>query len=536
MGGQDIGSIVKNLGTKPNGGFGNMFITNLIHSVPSPQSDILSEVQTGPTFDLHHMVQTIQSLTPDNGFRNGLGNDLTGGFQLGHFRDREHLDIFVTKNWRIYWADDNGNYDSTRFSVLKPHIRPGDFQDDGGIGGQIINPYITHFTNDTTDDIITTCYSDYIDNNDTLFLLLYRSSPLLDLKDTIYEDTSAASYTLSPDGSEYRYSAQGDFRGVGRDDLIIWNDSLNFTYIKNDQPFNIGEMAQEMWRDTLMTRWQNPILATQYGWALGTLTMRALPKNPGDNSVDWLPGITVDTQPNPELFFFRGGPEFGSHRITLDSAAYVLPDPGFGGVFNRGAGNCGDMTGTGNNVIGVGGVNSDFFFVTGQALDPYVDMELQWNQEGGGGPSDTLTANSDSLEDLLIGAFAYYTPTDVANGDTSESGSLWILYGSKQIPVRLNSQWADVKDIPQQNGAGIIFSPNPVTNGWSVATIVWPEGRDAVYEVQNVLGAVVQSGTLRMLGGAEQQRIYFSNLASGVYYITIRGTYAEARTKLVIAH
>ena len=108
------------------------------------------------------------------------------------------------------------------------------------------------------------------------------------------------------------------------------------------------------------------------------------------------------------------------------------------------------------------------------------------------------------------------------------------MYGSKNIPVHLNPQFADVKSIPQENGAGIAFSPNPVTRGWSVATILWPEAEMADYEVYNLLGEVVQSGTIRMLGGAEQQRIYFPNLASGVYEILIHGSFHEARARLVI--
>ena len=49
------------------------------------------------------------------------------------------------------------------------------------------------------------------------------------------------------------------------------------------------------------------------------------------------------------------------------------------------------------------------------------------------------------------------------------------------------------------------------------------------------LGNRVQAGDIRLLGGAEQQRIYFPDLASGVYVLIIHGASHEARAKLVIA-
>ncbi len=38
-----------------------------------------------------------------------------------------------------------------------------------------------------------------------------------------------------------------------------------------------------------------------------------------------------------------------------------------------------------------------------------------------------------------------------------------------------------------------------------------------------------------MLGGAEQIRLYFQNLPSGVYVIEVQGSSGKARVKLVIA-
>jgi hypothetical protein len=133
------GSIIKNLGPKPDGSFGNMFIGNISPSVA------LAQVATGPEFNLHQMKQFPQNLTNPGG--------QTGQFIYGHFRDRQHLDLF---NGRIYWADDNGNYDSTRFTVLKKNIPPGNL---GIEGGPILPWYVTHLTSDTVDDIMVSAYT-----------------------------------------------------------------------------------------------------------------------------------------------------------------------------------------------------------------------------------------------------------------------------------------------------------------------------------------------------------------------------------------
>ena len=100
----------------------------------------------------------------------------------------------------------------------------------------------------------------------------------------------------------------------------------------------------------------------------------------------------------------------------------------------------------------------------------------------------------------------------------------------------MNPQFADVHNVQQQEGTGIEFSPNPVTQGSCVATIVWPAPEVASYEVRDLLGKAVQTGTIRMFGGAEQERLSFHGLASGVYYFTVHGLHGTARAKLVIAH
>ncbi len=533
--------IIKNMGTKPDGSYGNILIGNL---VPPPSSIFfqytLTQVPTGPGFNLHQMVQYLQKLNAENGQTNlGATNSLSNGFILGHFRDQQHLDILA--GTQIYWADDNGNYDSTRFTVLTENIPLGN---SGIRGGPILPYYATHLTSDTIDDIVLSAYTDNTDtfppyvSHDTAYVVLFRGGQQLYGKDTVSEDTSALLYPMTPNSADFQYCTQADFRGVGRDDLIVSDIGTNLCYYKNDPPFSLSQFAQAVAKDTIFAEWQNPRLANDGTGEQTWFTMRALPKAAGDQSVDFIPvWDTVNTNGNvsPGIFIFRGGSDFGSHRITLDSAAFVIPQPSIFSDDNwpYNLEDAGDMTGTGNNVLHVCAYNSGYawttFYVTGKALNDKIDIYIDPGNFSEGTFGDTLTANADSLEDFLMGV-----PTAINPQGTLAPGALWLLYGSSQIPVHLNPEFSDVKSIPQENGAGLTLAPNPAQS-WSVATIVWPEAEDAEYEVYNILGSVVQSGPIRLLGGAEQQRIYFPNLASGVYVLIIHGSLNEARAKLVIA-
>jgi len=517
--GQNLGELVKNLGPKPDGSFGNMFIQNISPTVA------LAQVATGPTFNLHQMKQYVQSLVP-----NGT-NGVADGFTLGHFRDRSHLDILA--GGRIYWADDNGNYDSSSYTELWSHLR-GDR--DGW--GEIIAPFAGYFTRDTIEDIVYGLATDWVDiTKDTSYLMLYKGGESLYQQDTAYEDTSRQ---LFPNliNFPYRQALAGDFRGTGRSDIVIQGRTVqgdpgshdgDLFFFANDPPFSLEKLAQAINYDTLMAQWQDSI---EGGFMYA---IPVFPKNTSDHSADFVLLVAPASTGINAIYMFRGGSDFGSHRMTLDSAGFILLPPNLGYGTNNwpfAMGDAGDMTGTGNHVLYTSARNDfsdywwDNFFVMGEALDNKVDIYNSHPYSESIG--DTLTANDDSLEDYLFGLSWPDGPGGV------DGGALWLYYGTKEIPVHLNPQFADVKSIPQENGAGIMLSPNP-TQLWSVATIIWPEAENAEYEVYNILGNVMQKGNIRLLGGAEQQRIYFSNLASGVYMLVIHGESHEARVKLVIA-
>ncbi|HET6402160.1 MAG TPA: T9SS type A sorting domain-containing protein [Candidatus Kapabacteria bacterium] len=537
--GQEIGAlVVKNLGPKPDGSYGSILIDNLVPPPPpNPNTNYtFSQFATGRNFNLHQLNQQRQRLNPDPDWWSGFDNP-----RFIHFRDRAHLDLFVPER-TIYLADDAGNYDSTRFVTLLSSLHgvlPNNYFEN------FMPAYAARLTNDTLDDIVTGIITAWNDpTKDTTFLLLFKGRPNIKGGDMIYEDTSCQLYP-NLINNPYRMSIEGDFRGTGREDLISAIDSSpgmpgrygDLFFYANDPPFTLEKLAFALNYDTLLTGWQNPHLARSTG-ALVPFPAPVFPNHAKDHIADLIFSIQIDTEfaLNPyvgDLYFFRCGPGFGSHRITIDSAAYIIKCPK---IFSNtywplDITDAGDMTGTGNHVLytaaGVTGYAWDAFFVMGAALDDKIDIynRYEWSSRAG----DTLTANDDSLEDFL----EPLTDPNYQGGTPSTVGTLWLYYGSKQIPVRLNPKFADVRSIPQKNGAAIEFSPNPVTSGWSVATIVWPEAENAEYSVYDMLGRLCQHGPIRLLGGPEQQRIYFSSLSAGTYFYNITGARHTANARIV---
>jgi len=504
--GEGLGTFIYNLGPQPDGTPGNMLIDNV------------KVVATGPTFNLHDLKVKATANLPDVDPQY---------MRFGHFRNKTSVDILEWNSWVIYWADANGNYDIKNKTKLETHVIGN------GVvaGGSRFIAYISPLISDTVDDIVLGYgTNDSIESQDSMYLVLFSGGGTLAAKDTAYEDTSA---NFGPLNDDY-YTLQGDFRGSGRDDLLIVNIQFHRVrerdvyFYGNDPPFSLQKLANAIGRDTFWTSKDNKVMKdSDYAWLLepdNAIVMHLLPKKRGDNSVDLAAWIPTTNDSDNGIFIFRGGPTFGSHRLTIDSAVYVIIPPKTLGyeIWPGILTNAGDMTGTGKDVLYTGG-GSQFsadqnYYVTGEALDSKIDIFYG----GFGGLGDTLNANSDSLEDLLLG-----------NPSFGPNGTLWLIYGSKQIPVHLNPQFVDLVNLPVQGGTALSFSPNPAQT-WSVATIFWPEGEEASYEVYSLLGSIVQTGTIRMLGGAEQLRMYFPSLSSGVYEVLIHGSSHDARTKLVI--
>ncbi|MEP7234605.1 MAG: hypothetical protein ABI778_04845 [Ignavibacteriota bacterium] len=495
--GQGLGSFILNAGTPPGEANANMLIQGLPQNAP-----FLTAVKTGHSFDLHKL-----------NIRKQLDLDDKTIIRAGHFHDTKHLDLLALSRAtlsvpRIYWADDSGNYSKSR--VTYPVIsRVGD----DGFGLQM-SPYHAYLTSDTVEDLIMSFKIDYLDpHRDTDVLCFYKGGR------TLFEKGMAAKEdTMFLQGGMRRYNIQGDWRGTGREDLISEDGLGNALYYHNDRetPFSLAEFYRALRFDTLFARWQNPhFLGTDLGL---DVTMNALPRTAGDKSHDLLLTPSTDDNRNKGIWFFRGGSDFGSHRITLDSAVHIIRTPEFydpTAFFNldfpSGIINCGNMTGTGNNVIVVGGgiefTALLFFYVTGAALDDKVDMYYLLDPKPGG-TADTLTADSDNLGDLLVGHFAW-----------KGTGALFLVHGSKEIPVRLTS-------VREHDGRSLQDRIRIYPNIFSETTTLSFTTERSVpitIAIRDVLGRSVFEEKRYSIGGSETISLRLPLLPSGRYIVQASG-------------
>ena len=507
MDGQGLGGNQFSIGPGPNSPYNRIFMGGYPNNLAG--WDILS---SGPTFNLYDL-----NPPKSNFFK-------VGSLFQGHFHTPQLTDILWIKGglpW-IYWADMNGNYDSSRRTVLRYRSRPG--LPNGAYNYNVITPFIARMTSDTLDDIVLCCATSIEGGLDSQFVVLYQGgSSLYSSSDTVMND-EAAYLDDSIDfnkGYSTRYGKIGDFRGTGRQDYIGYGVPGNLFYFRNDPPFSLSKFADAMVHDTLYAPWQNPsvpaVPITQAYWQMAAV--KAFPKSKSDPSVDFVGGLSRIDDPNGSYSanFFRGGPDFGSHRLTAKDTDLCIRNPidniGFGGRPIP----CGDMTGTGNPVIAVGGGEPGFsycfFYVMGEAADQYVDME--YGQYYGGGPLDTLTADGDLLEDVINGNSFYRTE----GGTEAGVGTIEIIHGSRKIPVRLNPRFAKVTDAVR-TGDSLRIAPNPC----STHTIVtWESSCSGAVELQlyDVMGRQVYEERRPTTGTLESFSLDLPKLPNGEYFLVL---------------
>ncbi len=491
-------------------------IADTASNFPIQPSDVF---QGGPSFRLNAMHSIAK-----------LGIEMPY-CQFAHLRSKQYLDaVYHAGGWvTIYWSDLNGLYDTNRFTELQGGTRRDQHMGPDGA------PIIGKFSHDSTDDILMfydTAYSP------KAYLSWYDGQKLFG-KDTAFADSTMYFDTIGPySGGEVRVGIAADYRGTGRTSFIGGDYYLNTYFFANDPPFSISGFAHSMKTDTLWTHRENPQfgikarMGKQIYW--NSITMPLFPKASGDHSVDFLTlqFDSLDKANNyPEhIYCFKGGPQFGAKRFYLDSADYILHTPqefnipGFG-LDEFGMHNCGDMTGSGYNVLELYGeygnaLNSFFFFyVTGKALDSRVDMAYEIDPDGGG-LLDTLTADGDGLEDVIIGMPGYNSYADTQNKRLS-LGTIHVVHGSKQIPVHLNAQF-DVAQ-PQTQDATIELYPNPAKDNASII-LRGLEGEVVSIHVRDVLGRDVYSARHRCTSNAEVYRMDVSSLSAGSYSFQVQGS------------
>ncbi len=506
---ENLGAGLVNLGPNINGTYGEIAFAD--------SSAGLSVFKSWPDFSLHKLRKT-RNLYLSQYYRN---------YQFGHFHSTKYLDILATDDGgrnpaRIYWQDDKGEYDSTRYTILLSPIQGKTYNDYSSMRPS----YLPNLSSDSIQDIISMIV--IADSNETgkSYLLYFKGESLRNQAKTAYAD-STAFFDIGQ-----RVTVSGDFRGTGRIDMIAADNYVKFGqnyhnlfYYRNDPPFSMSRLLNSLKYDTLFAQWQNP---NNYN-NLNAITMSALSKQSGDSSNDFLLFFATDygrPQAIEEFRIFRGGKDFGSNRWTADSAAFVLHapyyyDPNYHALaFGYGLKDCGHMTGTKNHVLYIEGLldggfyGYEFFYVLGDAIDDKVDMFIGPIGNGGGASNqvDTIVADNDNLQDIIMGESGF--GLDAADAH----GSIYVIHGSRKIPERTRTVSTGVSGIEN-----ISIFPNPVTEGKFTLDLSSIEQQNLKVELWDLLGRKVYSEYIGEAFIRQFYSIFIPSLSSGTYILEIIG-------------
>jgi hypothetical protein len=517
--GQELGLEIKNLWPEPGNSFGRLTIS---------ESTVITTTfplyQTGPTFDLHHL----HAIDTFKMWFDGYGPDRV--FIRGHFRSQKYWDILYRYSstsddpLRIYWSDDQGNYDTSRYTLLEVKNQPG-----YKISYGEAQPYTAYMSSDSVEDIIAELKPYFVTSPDSVFFLYFKGGQRLKDQGSIAYADSMQFFDTIYEGTIYEFS-HGDYRGVGREDLIGSSSIGDVMFYKNDPPFSLQNFVRALKYDTLMAKWQNP----NYGSHLQSneFSMRAFKKAPGDSSVDFMPA------PNGWIYIYKGGPEFGSHRLLESEADFIIHSPSYYDTrfsflgFPARLYDCGDMTGTGNRVLFAGGAIDGsffgyfFFYVLGDVMDDKVDMFLgALGNNGDVNAVDTLTADGDNLQDVILGMSGYGKD----NGNQS-NGTVWVIHGSKKIPVKGST----VNEQGHYNTENISIYPNPVSDGRAMIDLSDVEPQELNITLWDLLGRKVYEDRIREQDKVTLRPLLLNSLQSGSYILKVNGKNFTKKMQLTV--
>ncbi len=479
----------------------------LMYGLPE-NPPFITAVSAGSTFNLHNLTVSAKTTL----------NLQVGQYRTGHFRSQRYTDILRTHPDlgapTIYWADDLGNFDTARHTTLVPSYRGfATFYD-------AMNCYVSRLSSDTVDDVVLGAVTLILGVLDSNRLIYFKGGEkLYGSRDTAVSDEEVA---VAPYLARYqwRHGVQGDWRGVGRDDLITGDGHGNTFYYHNNPPFRLDTLFRSLYSDTLWAARAIPSVDSFNEWLAWALPMVALPNHGVLHYQDLVcisPSVYPVADPRSgDILMFRGGADFGSHRLTTDSAEFVLKSP----PNMTYMANCGRMSSSKDETLLLVGGSDDYyeqdfnFYLLGNSLDDSVDM--RYSCVGWPYPTsvDTLSADADGLEDVAVGMAGYVTPTDKANGE-SNVGTVQIVHGSKRIPVKRS-------DVPEKvlPATGFDIFPNPLHAEGTIS--IWLDHPSTVeITLRDVLGRAVYNHRQHLSLGAQKLHINFGIHASGSYQLQI---------------
>jgi hypothetical protein len=440
----------------------------------------------------------------------------------------------------IYWADEDGEYDSSRYTLLVPGRSDGL----GNICSHML-PYVAKLTSDTVDDIVLSVLrvDSIVLGVEKTYMCLFKGGEQLYQRGKVSTWDDSAFWLTDGGGAragtvdslDRTYGAQGDFRGVGREDFVAGDDLGNLYYFKNDVPFDIHKFAGAMRSDTLvrMRDYSLSIPATPLDHDFrpkGILAMRVFPKPVWDNSVDLLvaPSIVRDSTYQSGVCIWRGGPHFGEKRLGYDSCDFLIHHPAyynyaFQGITWPSLQNGGDLTGTGNPVLitgGGGGLGNQFYawYVLGRALDDKIDMFVSYYH--GSGWADTITATNSGYRSF-IESTPYAETSDDNGNQIAQVGGIQMLVGARNIPVHPNPVFSvSGRHSLDTSVHHLLAYPNPCDER-TVITFDNCSGGTMQVDVINMLGTVVRHNQTPGGFGVQQFAVALNELPAGAYVIRL---------------
>ncbi|MEI8135520.1 MAG: T9SS type A sorting domain-containing protein [bacterium] len=484
----------------------------------------LTSVKTGPSFRLH----ALNILKRYRDFSN------LPTYIFGHFHTPEMLDMLVYQNdgsafinATIYWADENDDFDSTHYTQVIP------------FDSRHLTPFVGKLTNDSVDDILMGVDNIHYSTGqfDTSYIALIKGGQQLYDKGIVASWDDTVIWAIPPYqglhiDSMKRGIYQGDWRGTGRQDILTVDYWGNFFYYKNAPGFDLHKFVNSMKYDTILVASDWNLYRDYHTSGGNGVPMRAFPKSPGDRSVDLLCPLPISTSTSSGaskngICIFRGGPDFGSKRLSYNNPDYFIHSPAFySGDFAKDnwpgpMHDFGDLTGTGNAVLGTGGGFFTFQFtalyVLGKALDDKIDVFFSQN-EGGYGGEDTIHIIADGRTTYIMGAPAYQSPEDQANGIFAK-GSLLVLNGSEKIPVRLNPLFASVERHSLDTNHLLAY-PNPCDES-TVLTFDNCTGDKMIIDVLSTSGEYCQHEETPAGFGLQQYGLSLTSLPAGIYIVRL---------------
>jgi hypothetical protein len=509
-----------NLGPAPGESYGRVMMYGLPQNLP-----FLSAVTTGPTFDLNHLNVALKTKL-----------DLwRSQYRLGHFHNSKLVDILRAgvvddRPARIYWASETGDYDTSSYTDLVVPVR-----DTEHVGYMEVVPYCAHLSQDTVEDVVYGIERVVIDrfDLDTDYLVHFKGgSKLYDAGKRATPDSEVFFQKYDRKVAFPRMNFEGDWRGVGRRDLLVGDRYGNLFYYRNDTPFSLSRLSHAIVFDTIWAAWQNPTIRigpNMSNWDnFPSISIKALPKPHGETSEDFAIVLPTSASSFP-LSIFRGSAAFGNKRLTSDSAEFLLyPPERYNGSYKDwyllpAMLSCGDMTGTGRNVLLTEYTSPDSysvsveFYVLGDALDDKADIQYFANHfyAGFGKQTvDTITADGDRLADVIIGMPGYQSLEDVDN-HKSNVGTIQVVHGSRLIPVP-----SKVVETLDDAISEVNVFPNPVKTTVSISFSGEKYGTGKI-TVRNLLGQIVLEQSITARDGKQSVLLNMQHLPTGPYQVEV---------------